>query len=88
MRIRTLGTLLVIALLTAGSCTDKNQGLARLGSPSPDFLGPDSGQPQPPDPQGPAGPSEPIPEPGTILLFGSGLTGLAVYRRRRRHDEA
>lgn len=32
-------------------------------------------------------PPEPIPEPSTILLFGLGVTGLAVYRRRRRDEE-
>ncbi len=45
-------------------------------------------------PQGPGGPSGgggggtpgggPVPEPGTILLVGSGLAGIALYRRRQR----
>jgi len=26
---------------------------------------------------------EPVPEPATMLLFGSGMAGLAGYRRRR-----
>ena len=28
--------------------------------------------------------SSPVPEPATLLLFGSGLVGLGVWRRRKR----
>lgn len=32
----------------------------------------------------PTGAPEPVPEPGTILLLGSGFVGLAIYGRRRK----
>lgn len=38
------------------------------------------GKPSPGEPQ----PGEPIPEPGTMLLLGTGLAGAAVYHRRRQ----
>jgi hypothetical protein len=37
--------------------------------------------PRPPSPPGPG--TAPVPEPGTILLLGSGFIGLALYVRRR-----
>ncbi|MDA0935326.1 MAG: PEP-CTERM sorting domain-containing protein, partial [Planctomycetota bacterium] len=33
-------------------------------------------------------PGSPVPEPGTMLLVGSGLAGAAVARRRRKESEA
>jgi len=31
--------------------------------------------------------STPVPEPGTMLLFGVGMLGLAVYGKRRMNKE-
>lgn len=34
------------------------------------------------------GPGDPVPEPSTILLMGSGLAGLAAWRRKRNQSAA
>lgn len=47
----------------------------------------DDGRPAQPLPQPVPEPPQPVPEPGTIFLMGAGLTGLAVYRKRRKHAD-
>jgi hypothetical protein len=37
---------------------------------------------------GGGGGGQPVPEPGTLLLVGTGLAGVALLRRRRRQPEA
>ncbi len=99
MTFRILSTLL-ISLVVSASCTDQAQGIIAEDDLTP--LGPTSpsGPTTPPDADGsqvigaatddgrPAQPlPQPVPEPGTIFLMGAGLTGLAVYRKRRKHAD-
>ena len=99
MTFRILSTLL-ISLVVSASCTDQAQGIISEDDLTP--LGPTSpsGPTTPPDADGsqvigaatddgrPAQPlPQPVPEPGTIFLMGAGLTGLAVYRKRRKHAD-
>ena len=61
-------------------------------APKPDFISrEDTSPPLPehtvnPSADGDA-PPPPVPEPSTFLLVGSGLAGIAIYRRRRRRQE-
>ncbi len=69
----------MLALLLASACSDHESrtDLATIRDPiSP------NGQSGEPDQ-----PGQPIPEPGTLILAGSGLAALAAYNRRRRRPQ-
>ncbi|MBK8976749.1 MAG: PEP-CTERM sorting domain-containing protein [Planctomycetes bacterium] len=61
------------------------------GEPPGGSGNPPGGNPPPPGgnppPGGGGNPAAPVPEPGTMLLFGSGLAGAAWLRRRRNRRE-
>lgn len=98
MSLRIPCGLLVLVLIGSVACTDHSSGTASVKEPetpgSPDPREPvDPGNPVHPGDPGPIvrepspgepQPGEPIPEPGTMLLLGTGLAGAAVYHRRRQ----
>lgn len=60
----------------SGSNAGNGEGGGVSGPAGPGAGGPGGG------PSG--GPSQPVPEPGTLLLVGTGLAGIALLRRRRQ----
>ena len=92
MLLRTVTTSLVVLLLSVTACTDHSSfALDPAGSPpggidDPIDPGTGGGDPTPLDGGGNTTPPDggaALPEPGTMLLVGSGLAGMAFYRRRK-----
>ena len=98
-RIPCVLLVVVLVCLGGVACTDKSEGLALVpitpdpgGSPPVIPPGNPPGNPgNPPEPGPPLNPGvkdpnpgEPIPEPGTMLILGTGLASVAVYHRRRQ----
>ncbi|HET6203641.1 MAG TPA: PEP-CTERM sorting domain-containing protein [Planctomycetota bacterium] len=98
-RVRHPGAFLSLVLAAALAACDPSGNGSHRGSGDPTAPPPHGDPTQPPQPtggrlpqdptgggpgEGPALPPPPVPEPGTVLLVGSGIAGMAVLARRKR----
>ena len=99
---RTVTAILSILLLSVTACTDHSSQSQNVSEQVPHSNDP-AVQPLPPGAGGnnsaanggggpggipaPPGGGAALPEPGTMLLVGTGLAGMAFYRRRLRRRE-